>query len=181
MKTALAIVAALTLGTCTMAATPDYLHVPLKTITGDTTNLAADAGKVVLLVNVASKCGNTPQYAGLEKLYKTYHDRGFVIIGFPANDFKQQEPGTDKEILAFCTATYGVTFPMMSKIVVKGDGQNPLYTYLTTDSPFPGAITWNFNKFLLDQNGTVVARFDTKVQPEDSQITSKIESLLTKK
>jgi glutathione peroxidase len=158
--------------------TLDYLHVPFRTITGDTANLAAFGGKVVLVVNVASKCGNTPQYAGLEKLYEKYKDRGFTILGFPANDFRQQEPGTDAEILSFCATNYGVTFPMMSKIVVKGPGQHPLYAYLTQQSPFPGEITWNFNKFLLDRRGTVIARFDTKTKPEDDAVVSKIEALL---
>jgi len=161
--------------------TPDYLHMPFRTITGDTTNLAAFAGKVVLVVNVASKCGNTPQYAGLEKLYEKYKDRGLVILGFPANDFKLQEPGTDAEILAFCTTNYGVTFPMMSKIGVKGADRHPLYAYLTKESPFPGEITWNFNKFLLDRRGKVVARFDTKVTPEDPGLVAKIEAELGKK
>ncbi len=157
----------------------DYLHIPFRTITGDTTNLAAYKGNVILLVNVASKCGHTPQYAGLESLYRKYKDRGFVILGFPANNFKQQEPGTDAEILNFCKTTYDVTFPLMSKISVEGPDQHPLYTYLTTQSPQPGKITWNFNKFLLDRNGRVVARFDTKVEPDDPQLVSKIEKFLT--
>jgi glutathione peroxidase len=156
----------------------DYLHLPLRTITGDSTTLADFAGKVILLVNTASKCGYTPQYAGLEALYKTYKDSGLTVIGFPANDFKQQEPGTNTEIAEFCRSNYGVTFPMMEKISVKGETQHPLYKYLTTESPFPGEITWNFNKFLLDREGRIVARFDTKIKPDDPQVIARIKELL---
>lgn len=159
-------------------ASMDYLGISLQTIAGDTTTLAAFTGRVVLLVNVASKCGHTPQYAGLEALYRRYKDRGFVVIGFPANNFKNQEPGTPEEILAFCRANYDVTFPLMAKLSVQGEDQHPLYRYLTADSPFPGAITWNFNKFLLDRTGRVVARFDTKTAPQDKQVIGKIEELL---
>jgi glutathione peroxidase len=156
----------------------DYLHIPLTTIAGDSTTLADFAGKVILLVNTASKCGYTPQYAGLEALYQKYQERGLVVIGFPANDFRQQEPGTNAEIIEFCRANYGVTFPMMAKISVKGEAQHPLYRYLTEDSPFPGEITWNFNKFLLDREGRVAARFDTKMKPDDPAIIAQIEKLL---
>jgi glutathione peroxidase len=160
------------------ATSPDYLQYPLETITGDTVKLADYRGKVVLIVNVASKCGNTPQYAGLEALYKKYKGRGFVILGFPANNFKSQEPGSNKEILEFCQSNYNVTFPLMAKISVKDSLQHPLYAYLTKQSPFPGEITWNFNKFLLDQKGTVVARYESKVQPDDARLVEKIEALL---
>jgi glutathione peroxidase len=156
----------------------DYLHIPLQTIAGDSTSLAAFAGKVILLVNTASKCGYTPQYAGLEALYEKYKDRGLVVIGFPANDFKQQEPGTNPQILEFCRAKYGVTFPIMAKISVKGPAQHPLYRYLTGESPFPGEITWNFNKFLLDREGRVAARFDTKMKPDAPAVIAAIEELL---
>lgn len=156
----------------------DYLQIPFRTMQGDSTDLAALNGKVVLIVNVASKCGSTPQYEGLEALYRKYKDRGFVILGFPANNFKQQEPGTDEEILAFCRANYGVTFPVLSKISVAGDDRHPLYAYLTESSPQPGPITWNFNKFLLDRAGHVAARFDTKIQPDDPQLVAKLEALL---
>jgi glutathione peroxidase len=156
----------------------DYLHIPLRTISGDTTKLADFSGKVILLVNTASKCGFTPQYAGLEALYRKYKDRGMVVIGFPANDFKQQEPGTNAEILEFCRENYGVTFPMMAKISVKGETQHPLYRYLTQESPFPGEITWNFNKFLLDRTGGVAARFETKMKPDDAAIIAEVEKLL---
>ncbi|HEY3296414.1 MAG TPA: glutathione peroxidase [bacterium] len=156
-----------------------YLTIPFKTIAGDTADLAAYKGKVVLLVNVASQCGYTPQYKGLEALYRKYKDRGLVILGFPANNFGEQEPGTDAQILTFCKTTYDVTFPLMSKISVKGEGQHPLYTYLTKQSPAPGEITWNFNKFLLDRNGTVITRFDSKTTPEDPKLVAAIEKLLT--
>lgn len=162
----------------TAVTTPDYLHIPLVTITGDSTSLSAFTGKVILLVNTASKCGYTPQYAGLESLYQTYKDRGLVVIGFPANNFLKQEPGTNAEILEFCQTKFSVTFPMMEKISVKGDSQHPLYRYLTKESPFPGTITWNFNKFLLDREGRVAARFDTKTKPESSEVMARIEELL---
>lgn len=163
-----------------MAAATDtsYLSLPFLTIRGDTTSLDHFAGKVVLVVNTASKCGFTPQYKGLEELYNKYKDKGLVIIGFPANNFANQEPGTNQEIQQFCTSKYDVTFPMMSKISVKGDDINPLYAYLTQKSPTPGEITWNFNKFLLDKHGKVVARFDSKVEPMSKEIVSAVESQL---
>jgi glutathione peroxidase len=148
----------------------DYRKVPLLTITGDTTSLADFDGKAILIVNTASKCGYTPQYEGLQELYEKYKDSGLVVIGFPANNFKNQEPGTNEEIQTFCSTEYGVTFPMMSKISVKGDDKHPLYVYLTEQSPYPGEITWNFNKFLLDRNGKVIARFDSKVTPMSDQV-----------
>jgi len=163
------------------ADTLDYKQIPFKTITGDTTNLAAYNGKVILVVNVASKCGFTPQYAGLERLYEKYKDQGFVILGFPANNFFWQEPGSDAEIIQFCHEKYNVTFPMMSKIDVKGKKQHPLYRYLTKESPVPGSISWNFNKFLLDKNGVVVTRYDSKVEPEEKEVVDKIEELLKAK
>ncbi len=159
----------------------DYRKIPFATITGDTTSLEAFKGKVVLVVNVASKCGFTPQYAGLEALYMAKKDKGLVIVGFPANNFKQQEPGTNEEILKFCQTTYDVTFPMMAKISVKGPDKSPLYTYLTEQSHLPGEIGWNFNKFLLDRNGNLVARYESAVTPDDPQLTAKIDSLLAAK
>lgn len=124
-------------------------------------------GQVVLVVNVASRCGLTKQYAGLQALYDQHAEAGLVIIGVPANDFMGQEPGTDAEIAAFCSTTYGVTFPLMAKVSVKGDATDPLYAWLTTSSPFPGAIAWNFTKFLIGRDGTVIARFEPKVTPTD--------------
>lgn len=159
----------------------DYLHLPLKTITGNDTTLENFKGKVVMLVNVASKCGNTKQYAGLEELYRKFKDKGFVVVGFPANNFGEQEPGTDQEILNFCQSKFDVTFPMMSKISVKGEDKNPLYTYLTEESPQSGEIEWNFTKFLLDRNGTVAARFSTKTTPTSPEVVSSIERLLSAK
>ena len=160
------------------------LDYTVKDIDGKDVNLADYKGKVVMVVNVASKCGYTPQYEGLEKLYKKYADQGFVIIGFPANNFKSQEPGSDADIKAFCTAKYNVTFPMMSKISVKGDDKAPVYKFLTekqTNGDFAGDITWNFNKFLLDRNGVVMARFESKTKPEDPAVTGAIEKALAVK
>jgi glutathione peroxidase len=151
------------------------------TINGKLKDLGDFRGKVVLVVNVASKCGHTPQYEGLEKLYRTYQDRGFVILGFPANNFLGQEPGTNEEIAAFCSTRYEVTFPLFSKISVKGKDIHPLYAWLTSKEAHPsygGPITWNFNKFLIDRTGKVVERFDTKVKPEDPQLVQAIERLL---
>jgi len=150
----------------------------VKDIDGKDYDLGQLKGKVVMFVNVASKCGYTPQYTALEKTYEQYKDRGFVIVGFPANNFKSQEPGTNEQIKQFCTSKYNVTFPMMSKISVKGDDQHPLYKYLTnsdTDGPFAGDITWNFNKFLIDRSGHVYARFESKTKPDDAAVTAAIE------
>lgn len=158
--------------------TTAYQQIHFNTITGQLDSLAAYKGQVVMIVNVASKCGFTPQYAGLEALYRAKKDKGFVILGFPANNFKSQEPGTDQEIQNFCSTTYGVTFPMMSKISVKGDDIHPLYKYLTQQSSLPGDITWNFNKFLLDRDGQLVARYESKVTPEDPELMAKIDQLL---
>jgi len=157
-----------------------YLDCPFLTITGDTTSLADFGGKVVLVVNTASECGFTPQYAGLEELYRKYKDRGLVVVGFPANNFGGQEPGTNEEILNFCTTKFDVTFPMMSKVSVKGKDKHPLFVYLTEQSPLPGEIQWNFSKFLLDKNGRLVARYPSKVTPLDSELVSTVEDLLSR-
>lgn len=156
----------------------DYLHIPFKTIDGHDSTLSAFKGKAVLMVNVASKCGHTPQYKGLEALYEKYKAQGLVVVGFPANNFGAQEPGTNTEIKEFCSTRYAVTFPMMSKISVKGDDIHPLYAWLTQQSPFPGEIKWNFGKFLLDKEGTVVARFAPETEPLDSQVVSKVAAVL---
>ena len=153
----------------------------MRSIDGQPTSLKTYHGKVVLLVNVASKCGFTPQYAGLEALYEKYKDRGLVIVGIPANNFMSQEPGTDEEIKKFCTNKYNVTFPMMSKVSVKGDDQTPLYVFLTgkdSDPQFSGDIKWTFTKFLFDRNGNPVARFEPNVTPDSPQVTTAIESAL---
>jgi len=148
----------------------------LKTIDGAPAPLSSYKGKVVLLVNVASKCGYTPQYAGLEKLYEKYRDKGFVIVGIPANNFGAQEPGTNEEIKTFCSRNYNVTFPMMSKVSVKGGDQAPLYGYLTGKTG--GDIKWNFTKFLIDKKGNIVSRFESAVTPESAEMTQAIEQAL---
>ena len=147
----------------------------LNSIDGKPAPLSAYEGKVVLIVNVASRCGFTPQYAGLEALYEKYKDRGFTILGFPANNFGGQEPGTNEEIKTFCTTKYNVTFPMYSKISVKGDDKAPLYQFLTATG---GEIQWNFTKFLVDKDGKVVARFEPKVTPDSPDVASAIEKAL---
>ncbi len=156
----------------------DLESIPFETITGDTTSLADYKGKVVLIVNVASKCGNTPQYAGLEDLYKKFADSGLVVIGFPANNFGGQEPGTNKEILQFCQSTYNVSFPMMAKVSVKGEDEHPLFVAMTQKSSMPGDIKWNFEKFLINRDGKLVLRFGNKVQPESKEVVAAIEALL---
>lgn len=148
----------------------------LKTIDGQPAPLKQFQGKVVLVVNVASRCGYTPQYEGLEKLYRKYKDRGFVIVGVPANNFGGQEPGTDAEIKEFCTRNYGVTFPMMSKVSVKGADMTPLYQYLT--SAAGGDVKWNFTKFLVGKDGKVIARFEPGVKPESAELAAAIEKAL---
>jgi glutathione peroxidase len=143
--------------------------------------LAPLRGKVTLAVNVASKCGYTPQYAALEKLYLKYKDQGLVIVGIPANNFMSQEPGTDAEIKTFCTNKYNVTFPMMSKVSVKGEDQAPLYAFLTdksSDPKFSGDIKWNFTKFLFDRNGNPVARFEPATTPDSPEVIAAVEAAL---
>jgi len=152
----------------------------LNSIDGKPAPLADYKGKVVLMVNVASQCGYTPQYSALEAIYEKYKDKGFVILGFPANNFGAQEPGTNEEIKTFCTRKYSVTFPMYSKISVKGADQAPLYTYLTkeTGPGLTGDIKWNFTKFLVDKNGNVVKRFEPAVTPDSKEVTEAIEKQL---
>lgn len=155
--------------------------IPVETIEGDTISLGEYEGKALLIVNVASKCGFTPQYEGLQNLYERYSEQGFAVLGFPANNFASQEPGTDEEIQQFCTTNYGVSFPMFSKISVKGDDQHALYQYLTdkrTNPEFAGEITWNFNKFLIGPDGQILNRFGSKVKPESEEITGAIEAIL---
>lgn len=145
-------------------------------IHGHEQRLADYKGRVLLLVNVASQCGLTPQYKGLQALFEKYKDRGLVVLGFPANDFGAQEPGSDAEISEFCESRFHVSFPMFSKISVKGDGMHPLYKYLTKESPQAGDIKWNFQKFLVDRQGQVIANIDPKTEPKD--LEAKIEALL---
>jgi glutathione peroxidase len=149
----------------------------LKTIDGQDRSLGEYRGKVLLVVNTASECGYTRQYAGLEKLHERFEARGFAVLGFPSNDFGGQEPGSETEIKSFCTTKFGVTFPMFAKIPVKGDGKHPLYAFLTQQGN-PAEVRWNFTKFLVGKDGSVIGRFESKVEPEDPQIVSAVEKAL---
>jgi glutathione peroxidase len=158
------------------------LNIPLKSIDGKDTSLKPYAGKVLLLVNVASQCGNTPQYAGLQQLWEKYKDQGLVVCGFPCNDFGAQEPGSNEEIKTFCTSNYHVTFPMFDKLRVLGGDRHPLYVALTgKDGAFPGDVTWNFGKFLVDRDGKPIARFEPETEPSDPAVVKAIEDALKKK
>lgn len=173
--------ALLLVGTVAMAGEKSIYDFTMNSIDGESTPLSKFQGKVVLVVNVASRCGFTPQYSALEKVYEKYKDRGFVIVGFPANNFGGQEPGTDQEIKTFCSTKYSVTFPMMAKVSVKGDDKTPLYQFLTDKASNPstgGEIQWNFTKFLIGPDGRPVARFEPKVTPDDPQLTTAIEKEL---
>jgi glutathione peroxidase len=152
----------------------------LPSIDGKPMPMADFNGKVILMVNVASQCGYTPQYTALEALYEKYKDQGFVIVGFPANNFGQQEPGTNEEIKTFCSRKYSVTFPLYAKVSVKGADQTPIYGYLTKEAnpAVKGDIKWNFTKFLVDRNGHVVQRFESAVTPDSPEVVSAIEKLL---
>ena len=163
-----------------MSAASNIYSFTLPSIDGKPMPLAEFKGKVVLIVNVASQCGYTPQYKGLEALYEKYKDQGLVILGFPANNFGAQEPGTNEEIKTFCSRKYNVTFPMYSKVSVKGGDQVPLYKYLTTDADpsHTGDIKWNFTKFLVSRDGQVVQRFESAVTPESSEVVGAVEKLL---
>lgn len=157
----------------------DVLSHSLDRIDGTPQPLSDYRGRVLLLVNVASKCGNTPQYEGLESLYEKYRDRGFAVLGFPSNDFGDQEPGTDAEIASFCRSTYGVRFPMFSKIRVTGEDAHPLYRAITSlPEPIGGPVKWNFQKYLVDRSGRVVARYSPRTQPDDPALVARIETLL---
>lgn len=148
----------------------------MNSIDGKPVNLASFQGKAVLFVNVASQCGYTPQYSGLESLYKKYKDRGLVVVGVPANNFGSQEPGTNEEIKTFCSRKYNVTFPMMSKVSVKGGDMTPLYSYLTAAKG--GDVRWNFTKFLVGKDGKVLGRFEPNVAPESPELTAAVEKAL---
>ena len=151
----------------------------MKRLNGQEEDLSRYKGKVVMVVNTASKCGLTPQYKGLQAIFDQYKDRGFEILGFPANDFMGQEPGTEEEISDFCEINYGVTFPMFSKISVKGDAMDPLYREITTmPEPIGGDVMWNFQKYLLDREGNVVKKIGPQTTPEDPSVVSAIEELL---
>ncbi|MFF3557615.1 glutathione peroxidase [Streptomyces tsukubensis] len=155
--------------------------IPLRTLNGEPTSLEAHRGSVVLVVNVASKCGLTPQYAGLERLQKEYAERGFTVVGVPCNQFGGQEPGSAEEIGVFCSATYGVTFPMLEKADVNGAGRHPLYTELTRTADAEGAagdVQWNFEKFLIGPDGTVAGRFRPRTEPDAPELVAAIGRLL---
>lgn len=182
MKIAHTAAAIITLAASAFAQEAKLQSIPLKDIDGKETSLKAFAGKTILAVNVASHCGNTPQYAGLETLFAKYKEQGLVVVGFPCNDFGAQEPGTNAEVKEFCTAKYKVTFPMMDKLHVKGAEQHPLYAALTgPGAAFPGDVKWNFGKFLIGRDGKVIARFEPDVEPDDAQIMKAIEDALVKK
>jgi len=166
------------IGSVPMSAASNIHEFTLNSIDGKASPLSAYDGKVVMLVNVASRCGYTPQYSGLEALYEKYKDRGLVILGFPANNFGGQEPGTNEEIKTFCSAKYNVTFPMYAKVSVKGEDTTPLYQFLTQAKG--GEIKWNFTKFLTDKHGKVIARFEPNVTPDSPEVRSAIEAALQK-
>ena len=161
------------------ASAADLATIPFKTITGKETSLADYKGKVVLVVNTASKCGLTPQYKALEEIYDKYRRKDFVVLGFPCNDFGNQEPGTEKEIKEFCKTSFDISFPLMEKVHVKGAEQHPLYTALTgKEGAFPGDIAWNFGKFLIGKDGKPIARFEPKTTPDSPEIVGAIEKAL---
>lgn len=150
-------------------------------IDGKPVNLGQYRGKVLLLVNTASLCGNTPQYSDLQSLYEQYHDKGFEILAFPANNFGQQEPGSNEEIKSFCFTKYSLTFPLFSKISVKGPDKHPLYQYLTEQSPYPGEVEWNFQKYLVDRSGNIVGRFHHRTKPSAPEVVKEVERTLAVK
>lgn len=164
------------------AAEENLFEIPLKTITGDDTTLQAYEGKTLLIVNVASKCGLTPQYEALQALQEKYGDEKFTVLGFPCNDFLGQEPGSPEEIVEFCTTNYNVTFPLFEKIKVLGPNKHPLYAELTGEgSPLPGPIEWNFGKFLIGKDGAILNRFKPGVVPDSKEVVSAIEADLNSK
>lgn len=172
-------IAALFAATMISATAADLSSIPFKDIKGKETSLKDFKGKVVLMVNTASKCGNTPQYTPLEALYAKYKDKGLVVVGFPCNDFAGQEPGSAEEIQEFCKTKYSVTFPMMEKVHVKGAEQHPLYAALTGEKgAFPGDVKWNFGKFLIGKDGKPIARFEPSTAPDSAEIVSAVEKAL---
>jgi len=178
----LALLAAFSVMQMVAAQAQSLYDIKIKDIDRNDTSLAPYKGKVMLIVNVASHCGFTPQYKALEAAYLKYKDQGLVILGFPCNQFGGQEPGSNEVIKQFCTAKYDVTFPLFDKIEVNGDNRHPLYITLAgKDSPYPGNIRWNFTKFLIGRDGTILKRFDSKVKPDSPEITSAIESALAAK
>ena len=174
---------ALTLMTTSLFAADAPLYaIPLKDIDGKDTSLKAYAGKALLVVNVASQCGFTPQYSGLEALWRKYKTQGLVVLGFPCNDFGAQEPGTTSEIKQFCSSNFDVTFPLFDKLHVKGPEQHPLYAALTgSTSPLPGDVKWNFGKFLISRDGKILARFDSETEPGSDELAKAIDTALAAK
>lgn len=168
-------------GTLMAAKTKSLYDFTMDDIDGKPVNLAQYRGKVLLLVNTASFCGNTPQYSDLQAMYEQYNGQGFEILAFPANNFGQQEPGSNQEIKNFCFTKYSLTFPLFSKISVKGADKHPLYQYLTEQSPFPGEVEWNFQKYLVDRSGTIVGRFHHRTKPLSPEIVKEVERLLAVK
>ena len=167
---------------CGVVLAGNLQEIPLKDINGKPTSLKAYDGKVLLVVNVASKCGLTPQYKSLEAVHRKYKDKGFTVLGFPCNDFGSQEPGTTEEIKEFCSSKYDVTFPMFEKLHVKGPERHPLYESLSGEgSPFPGDVKWNFGKFLIGRDGKILKRFEPKVTPDSPEVTAAIEAALSAK
>lgn len=174
------LIAALALATLPLAAEDSVHDFKVKNIKGEDVDLSGYKGKVLLIVNVASKCGATPQYDPLQSIYAKYADKGLVVMGFPANNFGGQEPGTDEEIADFCVSNYSVDFPMFSKVSVKGDDKAPLFTYLTSagNPDKQGDIAWNFEKFLIGKDGKLIRRFATKTKPDDAEVVAAIEKAL---
>lgn len=172
---------ALLMATTLLAEESPLYSIPLKDIDGKETSLKPYAGKALLIVNVASQCGFTPQYEGLEALYRKYKDQGLVVLGFPCNDFGEQEPGTNGEIKQFCSSRFNVTFPLFDKLHTKGAEQHPLYAALSgAHSPVPGPVTWNFNKYLISRDGKILAHYESDVEPDSSTLTKAVEAALAK-
>jgi glutathione peroxidase len=182
MKIFILLVAVLIFQVISAGAAESIYDIPLKDIDGKDTSLKPYQGKVMLIINVASKCGFTPQYAALEAIYQKYKGQGLVVLGFPCNQFAHQEPGTDLEIKQFCTSKYDVTFPMFDKLEVNGANRHPLYVLLAgKESPFPGNIGWNFTKFLVGRDGKILKRFESKVKPDSPEVIQAIEAALAAK
>jgi len=178
----MSVIIAVLLSAASLMAETKLQDISLKDIEGKSTSLKKYDGKVLLVVNVASQCGLTPQYKALETVHEKYKDKGFTVLGFPCNDFGSQEPGTNEEIKQFCSSKYNVTFPMFDKLHVKGPEQHPLYTALSgKDSPFPGDVKWNFGKFLVGRDGRIIKRFEPKTTPDSPEVTQAIEAALADK
>jgi len=182
MKTRLPLASLLCAASLLAQTVPKLPDIPLKDINGKETTLKAYDGQVLLVVNVASQCGFTPQYKALEAVHQKYKDNGFSVLGFPCNDFGAQEPGTNDEIKQFCSSKYNVSFPLFDKLHVKGPQQHPLYAALSgKDSPFPGDVKWNFGKFLVSRDGKILKRFEPKVTPDSPEVVAAIEGALAAK